>query len=517
MRLRTFHIVLTVICAIMVGGLLVWQGPGPPPEPVPQSPAPVETVPAPSAQPPGAPTPTPERTAPQVAPARPIPETPATRPSGSAAVSLSGTVTGKASGQPLEGAEVEVRVRTAGERTARPQAQTATSDAKGKFELRGLPASAAYVLLASAPGYGRERRAGDLPKEGALDLGVLALRPALSLSGRVVSTAGQPVAAARVQTFSGADAAQQAARETWKAYAATRTSPEGDFVFEQLAAGAYALRVSAPGYATAVRSDVHVAPSRKPRLEIVLSPNAILAGVIRAGAGKAVEGAYVTASPYQASRQWRWFGRGIPAIREETISDRRGRYRFDSLGIGRYTVRVEALGYAPSERTNVATGRSDVDFELSAGGVLHGSVVKKPDDSPVPEATVSGQGPRGWKAEVKTDPTGRFRIEHVPVGSVTLTATASDLAPEKKSSVTVSEGREMAVSFVLSPGSTIAGRVYLVGENQPLPDIDVQLSGQQSLNVKTGDDGRYRLEHLAAGEYRLQVTAERYYPVTPTR
>lgn len=175
---------------------------------------------------------------------------------------VSGLVSDAVSGAPVAGALVTARASLrSGAPAEREDAASATTDATGRYLLRGLsPSVRWYDLTASGPGHAAARTSSLDVSSGAAKDFALAPAPA-TLLGRVVSADGMPLYSALGGAVAEAPGAALFLQrggvlptEDPLADLALRTDPDGRFSIPSLATGAYRLTVTASGQASLVRS-----------------------------------------------------------------------------------------------------------------------------------------------------------------------------------------------------------------------------------------------------------------------
>ncbi len=150
-------------------------------------------------------------------------------------------------GRPLELATVLAGVEAAGE-SGNADFQSLT-DQEGRFSLEDLPAGT-YRLRTSHPSYPDAQRAG--VRSGSRNLR-LQVPPESSISGVAVDREGRALTDFTVsalpdsQPGDGSDSGAAPAFDSWSQQSMRVHHPGGRFVFGQLAAASYTLRVSATG------------------------------------------------------------------------------------------------------------------------------------------------------------------------------------------------------------------------------------------------------------------------------
>jgi hypothetical protein len=141
-----------------------------------------------------------------------------------------------------------------------------------------------------------------------------------------------------------------------------------------------------------------------------------------------------------------------------TNTDNDGRYEFDGLAPGIYSVSAGSNSAGRTVRTGLVLGwgatLSGVDFELETPGRIEG-VVTTHDGHPAGHAAIfvrdASGAPLQAFAKHSTDRAGRFQIEGVTAGRVTLLARTGDAAAAEVT-VTVVAGESSDVELVVHPG-----------------------------------------------------------------
>ena len=145
------------------------------------------------------------------------------------------------------------------------------------------------------------------------------------------------------------------------------------------------------------------------------------------------------------------------AIRNETTTDAKGRFRLD--GIGRAPVGLVARAPGFDEARREARAGETVELFLFPGATLAGTV-RDDEGRPVKGAAVRAEGDRPWRAPPteRTDARGEFRMAGVRPGEYTVVAREGGRAPGI-AAVVVEPEAEARVSIVLSEGGFVTGRV----------------------------------------------------------
>lgn len=312
--------------------------------------------------------------------------------------------------------------------------------------------------------------------------------PSGSVAGVVRDSAGRPVAGRQV-TLSDATGTRSAT-----------TDAGGAYRFDGLVAGAYVLRVADGDLArnvwcngvTAVAVDVTL-PAPQP------NQHGIISGTLR--------------DPFGAPQAARQISLTGELLSRTVTTDATGRYRFDGLPAGAYTLHVEGLSVPQTVHSD---GRTLVTLDL-----------KLPAQPSPAQATVSGrlrdQGgiavaarsiilellSAGLMRTVDTDAQGAYRFEGLPGGSYRIRVQGTDLVR----SVWLDGRAPVTLDLLLPATATPAGLGRIGGtlrNRQGLPQAGrvVNLVGGGLSRTTVSDAaGEYRFDGLAAATYLLTVPA----------
>jgi protocatechuate 3,4-dioxygenase beta subunit len=207
-----------------------------------------------------------------------------------------------------------------------------------------------------------------------------------------------------------------------------------------------------------------------------------------------------------------------------------GRYRLSGLLPASYSVDAAAPGFIPasyrdaSRRTRFDLGpgeeRHDIDIVLQPGGVELAGVVNDIGGGPVEgawvEATFAMSVALHATARARSLADGRFRLWVAP-GYVMLIARADGYADSWSSA----RAPGQTVEILLTPESTLSGRVVQVGTGAPVSGARVASAGPGDWSpdsvgdlgsVALADDqGRFRLTRLPPGRYKPVARSARGY------
>lgn len=373
----------------------------------------------------------------------------------------------------------------------------------GRFALEDVPAGKWQVVV-TAKGYQAGRASGVVVEEGTTTEGVdLRLAPESLLRGVVKDArTGRGVPDARVLARG-----ETGPATSLPGSGGIYTDLDGRFEAEGLAPGKVTVSAAHSDYTT--RTETTVLQEGGGSVEIALSHGSAVSGVVLSETRQPVPGAGVTIEGGVARPGS--FGGG-----DETAADGAGRFRFERLSAGRYTLRASVPGQSsePVEAVVVEGEPSrELTLVLSGGATLRGSV------SGLPEAlrghvSVNANGPRDYWATVKAGADGRFELAGVPVGTIRVRASAGDFLSgtmrSAGSTVVVEEGQKEAETEIVFEGNgALSGRVTRGG--RPLADARVIVGSQRSgrsASGRTDDTGAYRIEGLTPGDYDAIVQAD---------
>lgn len=355
---------------------------------------------------------------------------------------------------------------------------------------------------------------------------VLRLQASHFLAGRVVDSSGAPVPRLNVSCQTRAD--------DHGTYAVT--DAKGAFRIERLPAGPLTVKVYGRGYGWSVIENVAV---DRDDFEATVSPAGRAAGrVVDGTTGEPITRFRVRfvhprlangeqqASSY--SSEWNEAGR--------TFDDPNGRFDTgdEMMDCGAILgLEASAEGYAPALADHVVLSAApDPDalvIRLHRGGALEGIVVDAGDGKPVVGALVKFVNDAmpiwtGYDAfassrpVVRTDASGRFKLERVAAGSCRLFVEHADYSRAIDGPIEVPrEGSPTPRTIRLDAGGGIDG-VALAADGRPIADATIRLYGNQDQASSGGTDamvllvtksdatGRFSFLHLPPG--RTQISRE---------
>jgi outer membrane protein OmpA-like peptidoglycan-associated protein len=199
-----------------------------------------------------------------------------------------------------------------------------------------------------------------------------------------------------------------------------------------------------------------------------------------------------------------------------------GVFTVKDVEVGVVPVQVSADGYQNgSASVNVKDGEVTTEnFELKplkAFGTITGRVTDASTKNPVGATIVFPVD--AALPEAAADPqTGVFTAEKIPVGTITLTATAAGYLPESRP-VAVEDGKVVNVEFQLRPAmefGSVSGTVTDATNNKPVK-AEVSFADPNLPAVQTDEGtGFYKADKLPAGVTVVKVAAEGYFAAQAT-
>ena len=200
-------------------------------------------------------------------------------------------------------------------------------------------------------------------------------------------------------------------------------------------------------------------------------------------------------------------------------SDAAGNYTLANVTPGSVTLTGSAAGYLARNYTvTVTAGQTSTQaVQLSTSGKIVGNVTGNGAALSGASVAISG-GQIPTSQSVQTDAAGHYDEGWVPIGSYTVTCSASGFGSQSQPA-TVSTGGTTTVNCALTTAATgsISGVVTNLGNGQALSGATLTAGGASTTSAA---DGSYTLANLPAGSVTLTGTATGYlarsYTVTVT-
>lgn len=377
----------------------------------------------------------------------------------------------------------------------------ATTDAKGAFEVQGLPLGT-YRITSSDPVNGRGAlAAATLSAAGEIHVVQLIEQSLGEITGTVVNgygTAPEPRADVMLHVSDGLSPDRT-----------VTTGPDGRFAFPNTPAGEFSLtaRDAAIRYqGTAVGRLTEGVLSLD--VNVPLTPLAIVQIVVLLpGGSRPATNAEVV------------FSNGRFGLTADTSTD--GRVTFSDVPLGHYTLRAVSRDLTASR----SVGQADVTISgvgtnsllivpLRGVGQIEGRVVASDGKTPLSTVAVTlrlQSSPFESTSEFTlTDATGKYRFGNVPVGSYRLIAEEQALAASSNGSITTNAEVDV-VDLQLASSGSVAGRLMRADGLQPVSGAELLLTFASGSTLpgraveRSDSNGRFRFDGIPLKPFSLET------------
>ena len=330
--------------------------------------------------------------------------------------------------------------------------------------------------------------------------------------GRVLSS-GRPVPGITVDAVpweSAHDVARREARGAPAPSVVATTSTKADGTFSLVLgpeAPSVALRIDGPGLVPLRISGVFDDGTGASLGDVRATEAASLSGRVADARGAPLANATVTLEPGLPP-----FGDEVAADAARTRTAADGTFRFERASSTGNRLRVFAAGYASASQSGVRAGVLARPLTLGPETILMGRVQQLDGRTPAAGALVRFEGGAvtPW---VEAGPDGTFRLAGVPTGPGRVVADGGALGHAEQ---VLHPGAAPApgLALILARPAVLAGRIVDASSGQPVPRARVVAHGDSALVLagSSGLDGRYRLEGLAPGRYRVKVDEPGHVP-----
>lgn len=385
---------------------------------------------------------------------------------------------------------------------------TAESDTNGRFAILAPPADEVDLEVRKkgfAPVLRRSLRIG-IQCRGSFDLGTLILKPGARLTGRVVSQRGHALSGAEIFILDRLPPRTRWVETLPDMLPKASTDGEGRFTLEDLPPGvAQHLLIRAPGHLVTAIGGVR--PPGPDPLLIRMEPAAHLHGRVVDSSGAGVSNARVGLDWQRVlPEDPRKRPVGEPILRS-VLSDDEGRFEIREVPEGDVSLHVTARGFVPVEAQSVHLPQPDPDDEftlvLQPGARLEGRVATEAGE-PVSKVRVSV-----GEHAASSDAEGLYVLDGIASGSQELHV----FHPHYRAllrPVWIEDGINY-LDVELESGFEVTGRVIDEG-GQPVNAAEVALTpedraGLRIHEARTVEDGRFTLQPVRPGRYRLEARA----------
>ncbi len=462
--------------------------------------------------------------------------------------SITGVITDEATGDPIEGVSLTAVL------TVNPTRRYhALSDVNGEYAITGMK-TGSYAVFANKSGYVAEYYDNVRLPEDVTPVSVtapdetsgidMALTVTNALTGIVTSDAdGSPIEGAIVAVRELVSESPQTGEGFLNQFRhVARTDENGAFSL-QLNPGFYLVYTRASDFVPEWFDGVDEAETATPvqifedqhtEIEVGLAPFGSISGTVTdENTGLSMQGVRVAAF-YEGNLYG--YGRKFSAITDEN-----GDYIIPSVPTGEFFVAANADSYlvefwqeadslANAAKVTVESGVpvQDIDFTLSAGGILGGQVVDSESATPLENAIVRVERVDGkLRKTAKTDADGFWTIKGLPAGSYLAIAVKrgyerewylDEASREDADEIELLDsGSNVNINFTLAElalsGSGISGVVMDESGEIPVEGAIVTMMPLDFAKPRrgvTGPDGSYEILGVTPGDYIISCRALNY-------
>jgi protocatechuate 3,4-dioxygenase beta subunit len=376
---------------------------------------------------------------------------------------------------------------------------SATTDAEGRFVLKGLRPGGETTISATHRDYGASEevraRAGDAGT-------ILRLAAPLTVRGIVVDEAGTPVASVRVQVARTERRGPRAPLDSGPVRPSI-TDGEGRYLVRNAPPGELTVAFDHPDYAP-VSTAITLTAAHD------LGRTVLPRGGSIAGTAVNADGAPVPGVPIYANRE------GSPAQATgrssgNAVTDEKGAFTFRGLDEGEYRLRTFDRDYY-SAGTLARTGTTDARVVLGAAGRLVGRVTGR--GLPVAGANVRAmRGPGEFLGWARTGPDGSFVMAPLPPDEPFRVVIEHDAY--RQLAVDAVSAAERTQDFVLETGASVGGRVVDDrGRGVREASVSVRVNARHVKSVQTDAAGAFTAGGLDDGQIsvRLEESNQGFVP-----
>jgi len=418
------------------------------------------------------------------------------------ASAIEGTVV-DADGNPISGAEVEVRAKPAPGMmrivigTPAPLPRDVTSS-EGKFRLSPLDPDTTYIVKAMSSGFApAESTVSGLEPYGTKSGVSLSLSGGQSVTGVLVDPSGHPIRDATIEL------APQKSRhgmmmvtdsESAAVSFTDYSGDEGRFRVSGLPAGKFDLKASRKGFASRSVPAVELVEDGAPvdLGEITLQLGERVQGLVTDRDGLPVEGVevFVSESGGMMMMVMDGGGPGPEAPEPDGVTDPTGWFTVSDLAPGKkYSLKLSRTGYVGSSVGPIEVPRVEpVEAVLDPASDVIGTV-STTGGEPIAGAQVNMTRSRTIQMggnvmktvmmmSAESDTQGRFIFEDQEPGEISLKAVASGYQEAKLDGLEIPKGKDLeGIELPLEGGAVVQGRV-LAPDGRPAIGASVRLAGE---------------------------------------
>ncbi len=319
----------------------------------------------------------------------------------------------------------------------------------------------------------------------------------ITIGGVVTDGRGAPIAGA---TVSASDELQAVGM-----IVQARSNPDGAFELKNLAQSSFEVSAAHRDYFVARIEGVR-AGAQGIKLVLLAKPR-VEGQVVNASSRQPITAFELAVQPVKPIPSY-----SPPDQSFQWIADPKGQFSSIIPEVPDPVLRVRAPGYETAEYDLSTVGAGQVVqgivVALNPGALSVEGTVTDASGGPVAGASVyatdglEGRAQTGGSPGAVSDQDGRFTLQALSESVREIVAIHSDYAPGS-SPVELQPGQPAQVSIALAPGGVLEGTVREGG--RPVSGATLSVFPRAGSRVETGDDGRYRISGLPAGEFTVMV------------
>ncbi|MBK7645144.1 MAG: carboxypeptidase regulatory-like domain-containing protein [Planctomycetes bacterium] len=394
----------------------------------------------------------------------------------------------------------------------------------GRVSFQGIqPRHNGYTLVCVHPDYARQERATvPIEQDGVIEEPPIVLTTGATLQGLITDEQGGAIAGANL-VLEGLLASVQESRAPDRLVGVSDAS--GKYTLPNIPRGAMRnLTINAPGFGRMVVTQLSFPTVAPVTRNFTLKVAEMITGRVVGLAGEALPKVKLVALGVSGSMQ---------NARDETVSDERGEFRFESLAPGDFNVIAALKGWRFQPQNRIHTNTANLTFEGSRMSSVCGQVVDAATGAAITNFSaqlrnfndvVSPTSPIPDSKANFSDAGGNFCLEGVEIGNYVVEAWAEGYAPTRSPNFTVTQDRNVEhIAVRLTRGGSISGRL-VDSDNKPIAKArvrtkpndwgedefstsieDIYPSNVTQREVRTGSDGSFSLTGLAPDTYQLII------------
>ena len=325
---------------------------------------------------------------------------------------------------------------------------------------------------------------------------VMPLRRGYTIRGRVFErSSGAGIGDAAVSFR------EASARDGYRERPYTKSKEDGSFELDGIPDGDIVLTIAAPEHA--YREVELLVDEKTPPQEIALSVGGTIAGTVTTPSGAPVKGDIMLNGP---------------DIGYGNKTDEAGRFSFKHMRAANYS--LWATTTAGSARQDIVLGpderKEDIVLVVSGGGHSVRGTVRGMRPELFKEMFISlFMESRSAHFNARVDEQGAYVMNGVPPGRAQLNLHSRDRQFYR--TVDIPADRDLVVDLVFPPGSRLSGRVTQAGKPVAGRNIWMGPAAARSgalYRAMTSEEGRYEIEGVPPGDYRIRADEDISRPIT---